>query len=57
MVKNLPVSVGDSGSIADQEDLLEEGIATHSSTLAGKTPGTEDPGGLESMGLQRVRHD
>ena len=57
MVKNLPVSVGDSGSIVDQEDLLEEGIATHSSTLAGKTPGTEDPGGLESMGLQRVRHD
>ena len=57
MVKNLPVSVGDSGSIVDQEDLLEEGIATYSSTLAGKTPGTEDPGGLESMGLQRVRHD
>ena len=39
MVKNLPVSVGDSGSIVDQEDLLEEGIATHSSIIAGKTQG------------------
>ena len=33
------------------EDLLEEGMATHSSILAGKIPWTEEPGGLQSMGL------
>ena len=38
------------------EDPLEEGTAIHSSILAWKTPGTEEPGGLHSMGLQRVRH-
>ena len=32
-------------------------MATHSSNLAWKVPQTEDPGGLQSMGLQRVRHD
>ena len=36
---------------------LEEKMATHSSILAWKVPQTEDPGGLQSMGLQRVRHD
>ena len=36
---------------------LEEEIAIHSSMLAWKTPGTEKPGGLQSMGSQRVRHD
>ena len=40
-----------------QEDPLEEGMATHSSILAWKIPWTEKPGGLQSMGLQRVRHD
>ena len=35
----------------DQEDPLEEGMATHSSNLAGKIPWTEEPGGLQSMGL------
>ena len=40
-----------------QEDLLEEEIAAHSSILAGKIPWTEEPGGLQSMELQRVRHD
>ena len=40
-----------------QEDPLEKEMATHSSTLAGKIPWTEEPGGLQSMGLQRVRHD
>ena len=40
-----------------QEDLLEMGMATHSSILAGKIPWTEESGGLWSMGLQRVRHD
>ena len=36
---------------------LEKEMATHSSILAWEIPGTEDPGGLQSMGLQRVRHD
>ena len=40
-----------------QEDPLEKGMATHSSILAWKIPWTEEPGGLQSMGLQRVRHD
>ena len=38
-----------------QEDPLEEEMATHSGILAGKTPWTEEPGGLQSMGSQRVR--
>ena len=41
----------------DQEDPLEKEMATCSSILAWKIPGTEEPGGLQSMGLQRVRHD
>ena len=41
----------------DQEDPLEEGMVTHSSILAWRIPWTEEPGGLQSMGLQRVRHD
>ena len=40
-----------------QEDPLEEEIATHSSILDWEIPWTEEPGGLQSMGLQRVRHD
>ena len=40
-----------------QEDLLEEEMVTHSNILAWKIPWTEEPGGLQSMGLQRVRHD
>ena len=39
------------------EDLLEKEMATHSSILAWEMPWTEEPGGLQSMGLQRVRHD
>ena len=39
------------------EDLLEKEMATHSSILALKIPWTEEPGRLQSMGLQRVRHD
>ena len=39
------------------EDLLEEEMATHSSILAWRIPWTEEPGGLQSMGSQRVRHD
>ena len=41
----------------DWDDLLEEGMATCSSILAWRIPWTEEPGGLQSMGLQRVRHD
>ena len=40
-----------------QEDLLEEGMATHVSVLAWRIPGTGEPGGLPSMGSNRVRHD
>ena len=40
-----------------QEDPLEESMATHSSILAWEIPWTEEPGGLEYIGLQRVRHD
>ena len=40
-----------------QEDPLEKGMATHSSNLAWKAPWTEEPGRLQSMGLQRVDHD
>ena len=40
-----------------REDPLEEGMATHSSILAWENPCTEEPGGLQSMGLQRVGHD
>ena len=39
------------------EDPLEEKMATHSSILAWRIPWMEEPGGLQSMGLQRVRHD
>ena len=39
------------------EDPLEEEMVTHCSTLAWKIPWTEEPGGLQSMGLQRVGHD
>ena len=39
------------------EDPLEEEMATHSSILAWEIPWAEEPGGLQSMGSQRVRHD
>jgi len=39
-----------------REDLLEEEMATHSSILAWRIPWAEEPGGLQSMGLQRVGH-
>ena len=44
------------GSILGQEDPLEKEMALHSSILAGRIPRTEEPGGLQSMGLQRVGH-
>ena len=40
----------------DREDALEKGMATHSSVLAWKMPRTKEPGGLQSMRSQRVRH-
>ena len=40
-----------------QEDLLEKGLAIHSSILAWRIPWTEELGGLQSMGSQRVRHN
>ena len=39
------------------KDLLEKGMATHSSILTWRIPGTEELGGLQSVGLQRVRHN
>ena len=42
---------------SDQEDALEKEMATHSSILAWDIPWTEEPGGLQSAGSQRVRHD
>ena len=49
MVKNLPVSAGDEGLI--QETILERKMATDSSILAWEIPWTEEPGGLQSIGL------
>ena len=40
-----------------QEDPLEEGVTTHSSILAWRIPWTEEPSGLQSIGLQRVGYD
>ena len=49
--------MGDPGSIPGWEDPLEKGMATHSSILAWKIPWTEQPGELQPMGPQRVRHN
>ena len=60
VVENPPASVGDirgTGSIPGLERSLEEGMATHSSIFAWRTPGTEEPGGLWSIGSQTVGHD
>ena len=59
VVKNPPANAGDAGdegSIPGLEDPLEKEMATNSSILAWKTPWTEKPGGLQSLGSQRVRH-
>ena len=57
MVKNLPAMQETWVQSLSREDPLEEGMATHSRILAWRIPWTEEPGGLQSMGLQRVRHD
>ena len=56
-VKNLPAMWETSFRSLDWEDSLEEGMATHSSVLAWRIPGTGEPGGLPSMGSHRVGHD
>ena len=57
MVKLLPAVQETRVRSLGWEDPLEKEMATHSSTLAWKIPWTEEPGRLQSMGLQRVRHD
>ena len=57
MTKNLSANardIGDTGLILGQEDPMEKGMATHSSILAWTIPWTEESGGLQSMGSQRV---
>ena len=56
-VKTPPASAGDPVLSLGREDPLEKGMATHSSILAWRVPWTEEPGGLQSVGLQRVEHD
>ena len=56
-VKRLPVMRETQVRSLGWEDLLEKEMATHSSTLAWRTPRTEEPGGLQSTGSQRVGHD
>ena len=57
MVKNLHEMQETAFGSLGQEDPLEEEMATHSSILAYKILGTEEPGGLRSMESQRVRHN
>ena len=59
-VKNLPAvqeMLADTGLIPGSEDPLDEEMATHSSILAWRIPWTEEPGGPQTTGLQRVGHD
>ena len=57
MVKRLPVMWETWVQSLGQEDPLGKGMATHSSILAWRIPWTEEPGGLQSIGLQKVGHD
>ena len=60
VVKNPPANTGDSrdaGLTLGGEDALEEGMAAHSNTLSWRIPETEEPGGLQPMGSQRVKHN
>ena len=56
-VKNLPAMQENRVLSLSQEDALEKEMATHSSVLAWRIPWTEEPGGLQSMGSQRVEHN
>ena len=53
-VKNLPAMWETQVKSLDQEDSIAKGMSTHSSILAWKIPWTEEPGGLQSIGLQRA---
>ena len=55
--KESTCNAGDPGSIPGREAFLEKGMATHSNGLAWKIPWTEEPGGLQSMGSQRIGYD
>ena len=55
--KNLPAMQEIQVQSLGQEDTLEKGMAAPSRVLAWRIPWTEEPGGLQSMGLQRVRHN
>ena len=57
MVKNMPAMQETWVQFLGQEDPQEKGMATHSSVLAWRSPWTEKPGGLQSIGSQRVRDD
>ena len=59
MVKTLPADAGDAGDVGSlrQEDPLEEEMAPHSNILAWRIPWEEEPGGLQSIGSQRIGHD
>ena len=57
LVKNLPAMEETWVPSLGREDPLEKEMVTHSSTLAWKIPWTEEPGRLQSMGSQSVRHD
>ena len=57
MVKNLPAMQETPVQSLGREDPLEKEMATHSSNIAWRIPWTEEPDRLQSMGLQRVRHD
>ena len=56
LLKNLPAMQETQIQSTNGEDPLEKEMATHSSILAGRIPWTEEPGRLQSTGLQRVRH-
>ena len=57
MVKNMPAMQETWVQFLGQEDPLEKEMSTHSHILAWRIPWTEEPGGLQSMGSQRVGHD
>ena len=57
MLRNLPANAGDTDLALAREDPLEEEMAIHPSILAWEIPWTEEPGGLQSMGLQTVGRD
>ena len=62
VIKNLPANAGDAGDMGlipglGRSPEGEHGMATHSNILAWRIPRTEEPGGLQSVGLQVVGHD